>query len=129
MGVLSNSYLQSGAQFRAAHGSLVTTRQQISTTLVDLASVRLDLAHVDQVVAKTTSNLTDDTAQLRSDLDALTDARAGVTARGSAITNLQSCLGGVERSLNALTVGDQSSAFRTLSSVTAACQEAVTADG
>jgi hypothetical protein len=129
MGVLSDSSLQSGAQFRSAHGSLLVTRQRISATLGELASIRQDLAHVDRVVAKTRSDLTGDTTQLRRDLDALTEARAGVTTRGSAITNLQSCLGGVERSLNALTVGDQGSAFLTLSSVTAACQEAVAADG
>jgi hypothetical protein len=129
MGILSNSSLQSGAQFRSAHGSLLTTRQRISTTLDDLASIRQDLTHIDRIVAKTTSDLTDDTTQLRRDLDALTEARAGVTTRGSAITSLQSCLGGVERSLNALTVGDQGSAFLALSSVTAACQEAVAADG
>jgi hypothetical protein len=129
MGILSDSALQSGAQFRSAHHSLLATRQRTSTTLGDLDSIREDLKHVDRVVAKTASDLTGDTTQLRRDLDALTEARAGVTTRGSAITNLQSCLGGVERSLNALTVGDQGSAFLALSSVRAACQEAVAADG
>jgi len=80
-------------------------------------------------VEQTTTALTNDTAQLREVETALANAQSNLSSQQSTITALHACLGGVEQSLNALSVGDQNSADNALVAVSGDCQSAVTADG
>jgi septal ring factor EnvC (AmiA/AmiB activator) len=129
MGFFARNEIQTNTQFDNAHRSLNLTRRQIKMVRADLASVRQDLFLVDGQVHQTATALATDTTQLHEVQAALTNAQANVSTQGSDITALQSCLGGVEQALNALSVGDQGSALAALGTVSTSCQSAVAADG
>ncbi len=129
MGVLVGNEVQANTQFDKIHGLLNLTRRQIEMVLGDLVSVRHDVHVVDGQVRQTTTALATEATQLHDIQAALTQAQASVSTQGSDITALESCLGGVEQALNALSVGDQGSALGALSAVSTSCQSAVSADG
>jgi len=129
VGFVARNEVQTNTKFDRTHDSLSLTRHQDETVLADLASVRQQLRVVDGQVRQSTTSLTSDTAQLHDVQGDLTDAQANVATQGSDITDLQSCLGGVEQALNALSVGDQASALAALNAVSTTCQSALSADG
>jgi hypothetical protein len=68
--------------------------------------------------------LSTESAQLAADQAQLAQAQAGVYAQGVSISDLDTCLSGVEESLNQLSLGNESGAATTLSGVAATCQDA-----
>jgi septal ring factor EnvC (AmiA/AmiB activator) len=129
IGWLIGSQVQADAQYGRAHTALSETRQQKVTVLSELAAVKENLRLVNGQVEQTNRALTNDTAQLREVESALANAQSNVSSQQSTIAALHSCLGGVEQSLNALSVGDEDSADNALVAVSADCTSAVTADG
>jgi septal ring factor EnvC (AmiA/AmiB activator) len=129
IGFLIGNAVQADAQYGTAHTALRHARQQKVNVLSELAAVTQNLRLVQGQLAQTTTALTNDTAQLREVETALANSQSNVSSQQSTISALHSCLGGVEQSLNALSVGDQNSADNALVAVSADCQRAVTADG
>jgi chromosome segregation ATPase len=129
LGWLIGNQVQANAQFGQAHSALRDARHQSANVLSQLAAVKENLRLVNGQVEQTNSALTNDTAQLREVETALTNAQSDVSSQQSTIAALHSCLGGVEQSLNALSVGDQNSADNALVAVSANCKSAVAADG
>jgi chromosome segregation ATPase len=105
------------------------TRRQIASTSADLETVRHELDAVDEQVIADSTNLAQETSQLQGVQKALTTAQANVTHQTGTIDELQTCLGGVEQSLNALAVGDQGRAIDALDAVATNCASAVAHDG
>jgi hypothetical protein len=129
IGFLIGNAVQADAQYGKAHTALRDSLRQNVSVLSELAAVTQNLRLVHGQVAQTTTALTNDTAQLREVETALDNAQSNVSSQQSTISSLHSCLGGVEQSLNALSVGDQNSADNALVAVSADCQRAVAADG
>ena len=129
LGYLVGNEVQSNTQFDQAHASLDLTRHHLEVVRADLTSVRRKLHAVDRQVNQTSTSLSSDTAQLQQAQAALALAQTNVTHQGSDITALQSCLGGVEQALNALSVGDAQTAVNALNTVSSSCQSAVAANG
>jgi chromosome segregation ATPase len=129
IGWLIGNQVQADAQYGRAHTALSDARHQRTTVLSELAAVKENLRLVNGQVEQTNRALTNDTVQLREVETALANAQSNVSSQQSTIAALHSCLGGVEQSLNALSVGDQSSADNALVAVSANCKSAVTADG
>jgi chromosome segregation ATPase len=129
LGWLIGNQVQANVQFGQAHAALRDARHQSANVLSQLAAVKESLSLVNGQVEQTNSALTNDTAQLREVETALTNAQSDVSSQQSTIVALHSCLGGVEQSLNALSVGDQNSADNALVAVSTDCKSAVAADG
>jgi chromosome segregation ATPase len=129
LGWLIGNQVPADAQYGKAHTALSDSGHQKVNVLSELAAVTQNLRLVNGQVEQTTTALTNDTAQLREVETALANAQSNVSSQQSTITALHSCLGGVEQSLNALSVGDQNSADNALVAVSTDCQSAVTADG
>jgi septal ring factor EnvC (AmiA/AmiB activator) len=129
LGYLVGNQIQSNTQFDRTHGSLILTRHEIGVVQADLTSVRRDLRALDHQVHQTATALSTDIAQLHQIQTALTQAEANVSSQGSDISALQSCLGGVEQALNALSVGDEQTAVNALTAVSSSCQSALTSNG
>jgi chromosome segregation ATPase len=128
-GALLLNEIHASSQFVGTRSSLTATQRQNDAVLADLAAVRQRLQAVDGQATRDTKALATDTAQLEAVQAALGHAQDNVTLQGSAISTLQSCLSGVEQALNALSVGDQSSAIAALRAVSADCQMAAAANG
>jgi hypothetical protein len=128
-GFLVGGEVQAKTQFALAHASIESTRHRIDAVLGDLASVRGSLHAVNGEVDANAAALASDTAELRSVQGALAQAQANVSAQGSNITALNTCLGGVEKAMNALSVGDQASAIAALNATSASCQSYAVSGG
>jgi hypothetical protein len=129
LGFLVGNATIANTDFEAARSALDLTKQRTKDVLAELALARRDLQIVTDEVAQATTARSRDTAQLQEIQTALSNAQVTVTTKGSAITDLHSCLSGVEQSLNALAVGDTRSALTVLNSASASCKSAVTTDG
>jgi hypothetical protein len=129
LGYLVGNQVQVNTQFDQAHASLHLTRHQTTVVESDLAAVRRDLRILDAQVQTDTASLASDSTQLTSVQAALLQAQSTVSQQGSTITDLQSCLGGVEQSLNALSVGDQNKGLQALGAVSGVCQSVASASG
>ena len=129
IGWLIGDQIQADAQYSRAHNALSDARHQGATVLSELTAVKENLRLVNGQVEQTNRALTNDTAQLRAVETALANAQSNVSSQQSTIAALHSCLGGVEQSLNALSVGDQNSADNALVAVSGDCKSAETADG
>ncbi len=129
VGYLVTNEVHVNSQFDQAHASLDRTSARFGAVLGDLAAVRRTLGTTDGQVGADATSLSRDTAQLEGVETALALARANVSQQGSAITDLQTCLGGVEQSLNALAVGDLNTAIAQLSAVAAPCRDVLGTGG
>jgi hypothetical protein len=129
LGYLVGNQVQVNTQFDQAHASLHLARHQTTVVVSDLAAVRRDLHILDGQVQTDTASLTSNTAQLKNMQTALLQAQSTVSAQGSTINGLQTCLGGVEQSLNALSIGDQAKGLAALSAVSGTCQSVASASG
>ena len=129
IGWLIGNQVQADAQYGRAHTALSEARQQKATVLSELAAVKENLRLVSGQVEQTNRTLANDTVQLRQVEAALANAQSNVSSQQSTIAALHACLGGVEQSLNALSVGDENSADNALVAVSADCKSAVAADG
>jgi septal ring factor EnvC (AmiA/AmiB activator) len=127
-GVVKNE-VQTNERFAQSQASLTVTRQTLRATRSDLASLQHVLSALDTSIDQSQSALASNVGQLQAVEAALQKSEQVVTQQGSSIVALQSCLGGVEEALNALSVGDQGSAIRALDKVSANCQSAAATDG
>lgn len=114
--------------FDRAHRSLDVTRDHLRLVRADVASVQAGLHEVDGQVDLDSATLSRDTTQLQGLETALADSRRQVSSQTSTISALQVCLDGVQRALNALSVGDQAHAITAFDAVASSCNAAVNAD-
>ena len=123
----SGNEVQANTRFDRAHRTLDGVRSRTVAVDRDLVTARADLTTLDGQVTQDSAVLATDTSRLDTALVALTESREDDANQSTAITNLQTCLGGVEKALNALSVGDQPSAVAALEAVATPCSSAVTA--
>ncbi len=121
--------VQTNGRFARYQASLSVTKQTLRLTRTDLASLQRELSALDSGLSQSKSALATDVDQLQTVAAALQKSEQVVSQQGSSIVALQSCLGGVEQALNALSVGDHGSAIRALDDVSANCHSAAATDG
>lgn len=126
---LAGNESQANTQFDQAHQALEATRYRIDTVSQELATARHDLDITNGQVAVDSTTLTNDDSKLAGARTALANAQADVSRQTSAIASLHTCLGGVERALNALALSDQNQAVDALNAVSASCLNALSANG
>ncbi|HWE66317.1 MAG TPA: hypothetical protein VG298_06705 [Acidimicrobiales bacterium] len=129
LGYLVGNEVQGNTQFDQAHRSLGLAQGSLHAVRADLGTLRRNLGALNGEIGQTAPALGRDTAQLQSDQAALARSQANFARQGSAIIDLQACLGGVEQALNALSVGDQRSAVDALNAAATSCQSAVATNG
>jgi hypothetical protein len=116
-------------RYDRALASLSTTRRHTATVSRQLAQARADLALVTPQVASDTKALTEDTSALQGARAALNAAQGHASQQKTLLSSLHTCLGGVERALNALAVANQPRAIAALDAVSQSCSAAVGASG
>jgi uncharacterized protein HemX len=103
---------------------LSSARAQLRRTDTLLPQVRAQLAVDTAQSDQAGHTLSSDSSQLAADQAQLARAQAGLFAQGVSISDLDTCLSGVEKSLNQISLGDESGAAATLSGVASSCKEA-----
>jgi hypothetical protein len=129
LGYVTGNEVQANTQFDQTHQSLDTTRHHIDAALASLATVRHELNVVNGQVGDDSAALAQDVSELKGARTALANAQANVVNQTSMISDLQTCLGGVQQALNALAVADLPQAIAALKSVSSSCSHAVAANG
>jgi hypothetical protein len=129
LGLLIADQIQVDDQFGQTQTSLGVTRQHAQTVSTQLADLGRDLDVLKTQVGNDTAAFNQDAAQLLGAQTSLAAAQAHVTQQSSLIGSLQTCLGGVEQALNALSVGRQSRAIVALNSVSSKCTAAEASSG
>jgi len=129
LGYLVDDQVRAHHQFEQAHTALGVTNHRTSTVSAYLAGLRRDLAVLTVQVGNDSTALNQDASELTGAQAALAAAQAHVSQQKTLIGSLQNCLGGVERALNALSVGKQSRAVAALESVSQSCSTASTSGG
>ena len=127
--LIAGNEVHTNSQFDNVHQSLDATRHRIGEVSRDLASIRHDLDVTNGQVTVASSTLASDTLKLTEARTTLAGALSNVSRQSSTITDLHTCLGGVERALNALALSDQNQAVGALNSVSASCSSAVALSG
>ena len=103
---------------------LSSARAQLRRTDTLLPQVRAQLAVVHSPVRPGRAHPGLRLDQLAADQAQLARAQADVFAQGVSISDLDTCLSGVEKSLNQISLDDQTGAAATLSGVASNCKEA-----
>ena len=129
LGYLIDDQVQARDQYDQAQSALGVTREQTSTVSADLATLHRNLDLLTAQVGSDTTALNQDASQLKGAQAALAAAQAHVSQQSSQIASLKTCLGGVERALNALSVGRKVRALAALQSVSASCSSAAASSG
>ncbi len=129
LGYLIYDQVQARHRYDRAQVSLGVTRHQTGTVSTQLAGLRRTLALLTSQVGSDTTALNEDVSQLQGAQAALAAAEAHVSQQSSQITALRTCLGGVERALNALSVDKQARAIAALKSVSSSCSKATASSG
>jgi len=129
LGYLIDDQVQAHDRFDRARTSLGVTRHQTGTVSAQLATLRRDLGLLTAQVGSDTTALNQEGSQLQGALGALAAAQAHVSQQSSQIASLTTCLGGVERALNALSVAKKGRAIAALESVSASCSSAASSSG
>jgi hypothetical protein len=112
------------AQVRRTEALLAATRGQLNHTVASLAAARSALTTRTGQSETAGRTLASASAQLAADQAQLAHAQAQVYSQGVSISELDICLAGVEKSLNQISVGDESGAASTLSGVASNCRDA-----
>jgi hypothetical protein len=112
------------AQLGRTDGSLASTSAGLHRTIAQVATARKDLAAVSNQSTVAASVLSAESAQLAADQQQLAAAEATIHAKGVSISDLDTCLSGVEKALNQISLGDRGGAAATLGGVSASCQRA-----
>ena len=129
VGTLIADQIQARDRFDHARRALGVTRQHTVEVSAVLSGVRRNLELLTSQVGDEATALNQDASQLTGAEAALTAAQTHVSQQASRIDSLQTCLGGVERALNALSVDDRSGAIAALEAVSTSCTAASAADG
>jgi hypothetical protein len=103
---------------------LSSARARLRNTDTLLAQVRAQLAVDTAQSDQAGHTLSADSNQLAADQAQLARAQAGIFAQGVSISDLDMCLSGVEKSLNQISLDDESGAAATLSGVASTCKDA-----
>ena len=112
------------ARLGRTDGSLASTGAELHRTIAQVAVARKDLAAVSNQSTVAASVLSTESAQLAADQQQLAAAEATIHAKGVSISDLDTCLSGVEKALNQISLGDRGGAATTLGGVSASCQRA-----
>jgi hypothetical protein len=129
LGYLIPDQVQAHDRYGQAHSALGVTRQQTHTVTRQLDELRRDVNILQTQVGSDSPALSQDSSQLLGAQTALSAAQAHVTQQKSLITSLQTCLVGVERALNELSIGKLSNAIAALNSVSPSCTAAEASSG
>jgi hypothetical protein len=129
LGYLIPDQLQARDQYAQARTALGVTERHTHTVSAELDDIRRDLSILETQVGSDTTALSQDTAQLLGVRTSLAAAQSHVSQQASLISSLHTCLGGVERALNALAVKNQPDAIAALNGVSASCTAAEAASG
>ncbi len=129
VGYLVADQIEQRDQFDHSHVALTGTQQRSSAVSAQLTVLEHELSVLTNQVGSDATAFNQDTSQLKGAQTALDAARAHLTQQASLITSLQTCLGGVEQALNALSVNNQVRAFALLESVSSSCTTAADASG
>jgi cell division protein FtsL len=115
----------------ASHNQLARTQSDLATTRTDLHQTlgRLVVARRHLAATASGSNaakatLDAESAALAADQKQLATAQANVYSNGVSIGNLDTCLSGVQKALNLISLGNQAGGAVALSDVATSCQSA-----
>ena len=129
LGLGISSDLQTRSALRQARSELSASRSQLARTLRSLSSVESNLLRTSGQRTVLQSELTTTTQELASAQANLSKTQAGLSSaddslvsQGIDIAVLNACLGGVERALNQIAVGDNGGAVTSISAVSGSCQ-------
>jgi len=112
------------AQLNRTHASVASTRGELQHALSLVADTRTELAKVTGLADAAGRTLATASAQLTADQAKLAADQADVFSNGVSISQLDTCVAGVEQALNQISLGDQSGAAATLNGVAANCRAA-----
>lgn len=129
LGFLVADQVRAHDHFDQAHNALGVTNHRTSAVSARLAGLRRDLTVLTTQVGNDSTALNQDDSELTGAQSALSSAQAHVSQQATLIGSLQICLGGVERALNALSVGRQSRAITALDAVSKSCSTASGSSG
>jgi hypothetical protein len=129
LGYLVHDERQANTRFDVTHSLLRSTEGQLRAELAAQSDLQNAVFVLESQSTQTGASLAQTTSDLQGVEASLTNERANVAQQGTSIVGLQTCLGGVEQALNALSVGDQRSALAALGAVTSSCQSAVATGG
>jgi flagellin-like hook-associated protein FlgL len=129
LGIITSNEVQTDRQFDHTNRSLDVTRAHIRSVLGNLGTVQNELQGVNVQVFLTSKALAQDAADLKLAQTELANAQSDVSHQTMVITDLRTCLGGVQEALNALSVADQARAIDALNSVTPSCNDVVALNG
>jgi hypothetical protein len=116
--------LSSRAQLQRTDTELTATRGRLHLAVDRARAAEVRLSAVTAEASSAASLLTAETAQLASVQAQLASTEANVFANGVSINDLDTCLSGVERALNQISLDDQVDAAATLNSVAGSCRAA-----
>ena len=116
----------------------INAHAQLNRTHSSVASTRAELRHAQTLVAETKAELTKVSGQAATSRRALASASAQLSAaqaklaadqvdvfsKGVSISQLDTCVSGVEQALNQISLGDPTGAATTLNGVAANCRAA-----
>jgi hypothetical protein len=114
----------SQATLRRTNNSLAAVRAELHQTSEGLTTARAGLATVTGESNAAGLTLLAEAHQLSSTQAALAHTQATISAQGVNIWELNLCLAGVEKALNAIAVGDQALAVNSLQNVASNCAAA-----
>ena len=107
-----------------AKASTAQTQQTLSTTLASVSAVTASLHSQQAVLSTAQGQALTEKAELGVDKAALTKAQATLFFEGLDVTQLNTCLDGVVRALNQLSLNDIADATTTLQSALPSCKAA-----
>jgi hypothetical protein len=129
LGFLVSDVVESNATYDRAHSALGATDHQAKSVSGQLAQLRSALALLSARVANDTATAEQDTNQLKAAQAELAALQKHVTQQTALIGSLHTCLGGVERALNALSVDRPDQVVLALQAVRPSCTSAAGANG
>jgi hypothetical protein len=124
LGFVVSDAVEANGTYDRAHSALATTDHRTKSVSGELAQLRANLALLSARVANDSATAEQDTNQLRAAQAELAAVQAHVTQQTALIGSLHTCLAGVERALNALSVGRPSHAIVALQAVRPSCRSA-----
>ena len=104
--------------------TLAVERARLAQSQSQLSAARHRLAAVQSQSATAGRALSTASARLATAQSQLARAQADVSTQGVSISNLDTCLAGVEKALNQIALADQTGAAATLQSVASNCRAA-----
>ena len=128
LGYVLSDAVEANSTYDRAHSALTTTERQNKSVSGEFSQSRATLALLSARVANDSAAATQDANQLKAAQAELTALLEHVTQQTALIGSLQTCLGGVERALNALSVGRPDQVIAALQAVKSSCS-AAGADG